>query len=758
MQTFALPAFYLPWPGRRNPHLAGTRAACKAWSYEMGILGGGRDDPGEPVWDEASFDAMDIAALAAYGHPDAAPADLDLIAEWYVWGFYVDDFLLHVYKRPNDRAGATTYLAGLPRFMPADPSAAAPEPADPVQRGLTDLWARTTPNRSPVWRQRFRCRTNDTLQDTLWEMTNIETGSVPNPIECFDSRRKLFGGGWAAMLVEYAAGIDLAAPTVASRACRVLTETFADGAFLRNDLFSYQREINEEGELDNMVLALECFLGISPQEAAEVTNDVLTSRMYLFEHTLVTEVEPMFEELGLDTRSRGEVLRYAAALQDAQAGLHEWSLHSTRYRAAQQGTPRDSAPCPVFPFHLPGLQHAAARIGLSQRSTGLRRRMYGHAPFSSVGPVTPGPVHMPFAVGVNQHLDASRRDTLDWCRAMGMLAAVPGPVPIGVWNERQLSGDDFALWAAASQPDVPLDTLNLAAQWLAWRAYADDALAYVLGAGWNLPASRRFPDRLAQFMPADGVQRTPPTNPVERGLADLWGRTGARLSRAGRDLLGAAVLSLAEGWAWELANQAYNRVPDLADYLEMRRHTSGSGIQLALIQASLVDQVPAEALAARPVRALMAATQDVVGLVNDLFSYQREIEYEGDLNNAVLAVETLLGCSRERSAAIIANLACARVLEFERLLELELPALLEDLRLAPERQDCLTGAISRLKSWMSGTLHWHETTCRYGEPTLINSLALCRRVRGPFPHGAGASEWLEGIMGGPVSVGVGCRG
>src|SRR5713226_7624857 len=83
------------------------------------------------------------------------------------------------------------------------------------------------------------------------------------------------------------------------------------------------------------------------------------------------------------------------------------------------------------------------------------------------------------------------------------------------------------------------------------------------------------------------------------------------------------------------------------------------------------------------------------------------------------------------------------VLEFERLLELELPALLEDLRLAPERQDCLTGAISRLKSWMSGTLHWHETTRRYGEPTLINSLALCRRVPGPFPHGAGASEWLE---------------
>jgi germacradienol/geosmin synthase len=344
---------------------------------------------------------------------------------------------------------------------------------------------------------------------------------------------------------------------------------------------------------------------------------------------------------------------------------------------------------------------------------------------------------------------------LGWCRAMGMLAALPGPIPVGVWDETRLAGDDFALWAAATDPETDLAALSLASQWLAWRAYADDALARILGAAWNLPAARRLADRLAQFMPVDGAQLAVPTNPIERGLADLWDRTRARMARAGRDLLRAAVLSLAGGWAWELANQAYNRVADPVDYLETRRSTSGSAIQLALIVAPVIDQVPADLIAARPVRSVTAAAQDVVGLVNDVFSFQKEIEYEGDLNNGVLVMQTLLDCGRPQAAAITANLASARVREFEHVLALELPPLLEDVHLDQRGRDCLTEAIRRLESWMSGTRYWHEMTGRYRQPSLMTSLTSCRRMARPFPMGASRGCPWARMGAGPMPVGIG---
>ena len=84
---------------------------------------------------------------------------------------------------------------------------------------------------------------------------------------------------------------------------RVLKDTFADGVHLRNDLFSYQRETEDEGELSNGVLVFERFLGCDPQQAADPVNDLLTSRLHQFENTALTELPPLFEEHGLDPPS-----------------------------------------------------------------------------------------------------------------------------------------------------------------------------------------------------------------------------------------------------------------------------------------------------------------------------------------------------------------------------------------------------------------------------------------------------------------------
>ena len=83
----------------------------------------------------------------------------------------------------------------------------------------------------------------------------------------------------------------------------MLRDTFSDAVHLRNDLFSYQREVEDEGELSNGVLVLETFLGCTTQEAADAVNDLLTSRLQQFENTALTELPPLFAETGLDPAS-----------------------------------------------------------------------------------------------------------------------------------------------------------------------------------------------------------------------------------------------------------------------------------------------------------------------------------------------------------------------------------------------------------------------------------------------------------------------
>ena len=206
-----------------------------------------RTPPAPTIWDEAKFDAIDYALLCAYTHPDAPGPELDLVTDWYVWVFFFDDHFLEVYKRTRDLAGAKAYLDRLPAFMPVDLTGTLPEPTNPVERGLADLWARTVPTMSADWRRRFSESTQNLLDESLWELSNINEDRVANPIEYIEMRRKVGGAPWSADLVEHAVGAEVPPGSPPTRPMRVLKDTFSDAVHLRNDLFSYQREIGGGG-------------------------------------------------------------------------------------------------------------------------------------------------------------------------------------------------------------------------------------------------------------------------------------------------------------------------------------------------------------------------------------------------------------------------------------------------------------------------------------------------------------------------------
>jgi germacradienol/geosmin synthase len=713
MQAFTLPEFYLPHPARLNPNLEATRAHSAAWAKGMGMLDSPKPDGGL-VWDEATLEKMDYGLMCAYTHPDCDRPTLDTITDWYVWVFFFDDHFLEQFKYSRDLTGAKAYLDHLELFMTAD-GETPPEPTNPAEAGLKDLWERTIPSMSPEWRQRFITSTHNLMVESMWELDNIDRGRIANPIEYMQMRRRVGGAPWSANLVEFAVGAEIPASIAGTRPMEVLSDTFSDAVHLRNDLFSYQREVQEEGENSNAVLVFEKFLDCETQESAELVNHLLTSRLHEFENTALVQVPALLLDHAVPPHEQWGVGAYVKGLQDWQSGGHEWHAKSSRYM--NEGV--SSAPAGVLGGPT-GIGTEASRLLLTPGKLGLKRRtqQLTHTPFKKVGHLPVPELPMPFPVRTSPHLAEARERAVHWAREMGFFDSVPGVERGGVWDERRFRGYDLAHCAAMIHADATPEQLDLSGDWLSWGTYGDDYFPLLFGGARNLPAAKIANDRLSLFMPLDAGETPPPVGPIERGLADLWRRTAGPMTADARRQCRKSVADMTASWVWELLNQAQNRVPDPIDYIEMRRRTFGADMTAGLARLAHSDDVPPEIYRHRTMHELDTAAQDYACFLNDLFSYQKEIEFEGEMHNLVLVIETFLDVDRLKARDIVAALMKARLEEFEYIVANDLTTMFDEFDLDDSVRAILTRHADDLKEWMSGILEWHRTCVRYQEADL----------------------------------------
>lgn len=679
---FELPDLYLPWPPRLSPHLQKAREHTWAWARAMGIFG-------EGTWDEAVFEATDFALAAAYGFPDASAQLLDLIADWGVWAFYFDDWFLDKFKRTGDAAGAARYVDELRGFVPEDVFAALPEPVDAVQRSLADLWSRTAPLMPVGWRRRFSADTVAQMHDALWELANVTALRVPNPIEYLQRRRGTAGGAWMADLVELANGVELSSAVAGARPVRVLRDTAGDVLCLRNDLISYAKEIEDEGEVNNAVLVMERFLGQEPQDAANVVNELITSRMQQFENTMLTELPALFEEQRLGPQERLGVLAFAKGLQDYVAGLYEWSTKSGRYQVPSSQDDVEVLPAWRGPQ---GLGTAAARLWSAYQPTDRSPAAFTTPPFS-----------MPYPARTNPRLDTGRETVKDWARRMGMLDGA-------VWDEQDYDAADLCSWVARTHPHAGPDRFETVSKWYVWASYLNDVIDKWFGPRRDLLGAKALLSRIPVFLSDDGASAPTPVNPVERALADLWPGTAAGMAATVRARFPGHVTAYADACLWALGNIVQQRVPDSVDYLEMRRDATGGWFTVDLLQYALEEVVPDGLQTSPAMRELVDAFADITGWQNDILSYREEIESKGELSNGVLVVRRLLDCDLQQAVDIANDLVTGRLNEFEALASEAIPS--PRASLGEPDPVGTRRFIEGLRDWLGGDLDWQLTNAR----------------------------------------------
>ncbi|WP_330333342.1 germacradienol/geosmin synthase [Streptomyces sp. NBC_00536] len=729
-QPFQLPDFYVPYPARLNPHLESARSHTKQWARDLEML------EGSGVWEEHDLDSHDYALLCSYTHPDCDSEALSLVTDWYVWVFFFDDHFLEMYKRSQDREGAKHYLDRLAAFMPMDLADGFPEATNPVEAGLADLWARTVPHMSMDWRERFSLSTRNLLNESMWELANINIGRIANPLEYIEMRRKVGGAPWSAGLIEYVSA-EVPARIAHARPLAVLRDAFSDAVHIRNDIFSYQREVADEGELSNAILVLETFLDCSTQEAAEASNDLLTSRLQQFEHTALAELPHLFADHAMDPAEIAAVLAYAKGLQDWQSGGHEWHMVSSRYMNKEA---RSTSPV-TLPFLPSGLGTTAldVRSVFAPRAMDMRRRSFTHVPFERTGPSVIPDIRMPFALELSPHHGYALEESVAWCRRMGMLDPQPGDPASAIWTEQKFRGYDFALCSAGIDPDATPEALALNACWLSWGTYGDDYYPVAFAQPKNLTAAKAATARLIGMIPVDPAEALVPVTAMERGLADLWLRTAAGMDRAVRGEFRATLVDMLESWLWEVENQILNRIPDPVDYAEMRRATFGSNLTMYLCRLGQSGRgIPEEIYQSGIIRSLENAAADAACLINDIFSYQKEIEVEGEVHNYVLVTRNFFDIDYPRALHICHALQTQRTEEFEHIAQTQLPLLYDDWKLDKEARAGLDAYVHELQDWLAGILNWHQKVKRYREEDLH---PLPEALGGDIGLGSGSPLW-----------------
>ncbi|MFI9627698.1 terpene cyclase [Streptomyces sp. NPDC052042] len=315
-----LPDIYCPFPQRTNPHVPHTRAHLNAWIRNTGLVH--RDSARE------RFEQADFGAFVGMVYPTADAEKLDLVADWFVWLFLVDDQLDdgHLGRSPERVRDVVAMMRSVIDGAGAAPSGELPA----AVVALVDLWERTTPQTAAHWRARFCWHLTKYLTTTTtWEAGNRAAGVVPSE-ETYIAQRRHTGAIHVCMdLIEIVAGIE--APESIHNDSRFITalEAACNVVCWANDVYSYEKE-QVLGEIHNLVHLVRHHRGYGKHQALEhvcAETDRETRRFLAAEAELLSSYPQL----------SGMLLPYLDGMRSWMRGNLDWSRQTPRYNPADVG-------------------------------------------------------------------------------------------------------------------------------------------------------------------------------------------------------------------------------------------------------------------------------------------------------------------------------------------------------------------------------------------------------------------------------------
>ncbi|MCM0676750.1 terpene synthase [Micromonospora phytophila] len=238
----------------------------------------------------------------------------------------------------------------------------------------------------------------------------------------------------------------------------------------------------------------------------------------------------------------------------------------------------------------------------------------------------------PFPAERHHATDQVAQETIAWARSLGLISSGH--------RLRRLRRADAAELAGRACPEGPVDRLRLLTDLFSWLFVMDDSC--------DEDGLGDAPTRLAPTVAAllDVLDRhgdptagpSTAAGPLGDALDDLCRRVRAVGPPAPLLRFVSQVREYLMALLWEATNREHGRVPELAEYVQMRRHTGGVHPSFTLTDLALGGLPGATDRADPTLVGLELLAADLVCWCNDVFSYGKENRSTPDGHNLVTVI------------------------------------------------------------------------------------------------------------------------
>lgn len=304
----------------------------------------------------------------------------------------------------------------------------------------------------------------------------------------------------------------------------------------------------------------------------------------------------------------------------------------------------------------------------------------------------------PFPARINQYAAQVARESTRWATEFGLVSTSEAM--------RRLADANPADLAGRACPDAPPERLRLLSDLVAWLfAFDDQCDDDDLGDDPSrlAPVVSQLLDVLDLLGGAAPPELLATAGPAGAGLHDLCRRIRAQ----GRPWLllrfAAQLRDYLLAMLWEAANRERRRVPALAEYLQMRRHTGGVRPSLTLTELAYGGRLDPARYAEPAMFRLDNLATDLICWCNDVFSYDKERRIGRDGHNLVVVLARDTGRTERAALADAADRFNAGLRAYLRL-EADLPGG-DD----PE----VARFVAARRCWIRATYDWSLGATRY---------------------------------------------
>ena len=311
------------------------------------------------------------------------------------------------------------------------------------------------------------------------------------------------------------------------------------------------------------------------------------------------------------------------------------------------------------------------------------------------------PFHIPFPSRISPDVAASRERCAAWARRNGLIA--------GAADEKRYRSWDIADLMARWIPDAEGHALDTTVNAVIVATILDDQFDGPLGY-----APTAVAQSVSVFLEAldalDPRTDSRPRGPLVAAFADVWGHLCAGRTTAWRE-------RCAEHWRWylnayteEAAIRSTRTRLGVEEYLLLRYRTGFVPAMTDMIESAYGFETSNRSWELPAFRRMLRLACDVIGVLNDVFSLEKE-EERGDVHNFVMVLQHARQCTRGEALTATCGLIhawCDEFIQNEADLWQECEA-----RLTAAESAALRRLVSGMRDYMGSFADWSALSGRY---------------------------------------------